>query len=104
MFAPYSNGESTRSNRQAWLRNALLAAIPAKEARARAMVAEVTPHSFRPGLAGDLLEQNMSLAAIAVQCRWQGVRNVRMYAERLSLGKALSSFTFSRISGSAKLA
>ena len=104
VFAPYPGGDATRSNRQAWLRNALRAAIPVRERRARAMVAEVTPHSFRPGLASDLLAQNMSLAAIAVQCRWQGVRNVRMYAERSPLGDVLSSRSFRGIPAAMPLA
>ena len=58
------------------------------------MVSEVTPHSFRPGLAGDLLAEGMQLAAIAVECRWQDVRNVRMYAERTALGDVLKKSKF----------
>lgn len=85
VFAPSSSGVSTRLERQQWLRQALLQALPLSETRARAMVEHVTPHSFRPGLAGDLLEEGMSLDAIASECRWHGRRIVRMYAERESL-------------------
>ena len=46
---------------------------------------DVLIHSFRPGLAGDLLCEGVQLAEIAVLLRWQGERNARMYAERPSL-------------------
>ena len=63
------------------------------------MIDEVTPHSFRPGLAGDLLAEGKQFGAIAVECRWQGVKNVRMYAERMALGDARASTAFRKIDG-----
>lgn len=94
MFAPIVDGEFTRADRQAWLRRSLLAALPLSEARARAMVAHVTPHSFRPGLAGDLLQEGEGLESIMVQCRWHGQRVVRIYAERTSLSMTRRSDEF----------
>ena len=67
------------------------------------MISEVTPHSFRPGVAGDLLAEGKQFGEIAVECRWQGVRNVRMYAERMSLGDARMSTAFRKVNGRAHL-
>ena len=97
MFAPSATELTTRADRQAWLRQALLRALPAEEVRARAMVQFVTPHSFRPGLAGDMLEDGMSLDGIATECRWHGRRIVRIYAERDSLSSARRTDGFRRI-------
>ena len=94
VFAPEVDALPSRANRQAWLRAALLAALPTRDARARAMVADVTPHSFRPGLAGDLLREGMLPQAIAVECRWSDIRNVRLYGERLPLCAARRSLAF----------
>ena len=58
------------------------------------MVDEVTPHSFRPGLAGDLLAEGLTLQAIAVECRWHGERIVRIYAEREPLSAVRHSDAF----------
>ena len=97
MFAPVPGRDISREDRQEWLRGALLAALPPSEVRAREMVSGVTPHSFRPGLAGDLLRDGWQLDAIAVKCRWQGTRNARMYAERMSLGAARRKTAFRRL-------
>ena len=94
MFAPHVEEQPSRQDRQEWLRAALLAALPPQDTRARAMVADVTPHSFRPGLAGDLLREGMLPQAIAVECRWADIRNVRLYGERLPLSAARRSSAF----------
>ena len=94
VFAPRSGVQPSRHSRQEWLRAALLAALPVGDARARAMVEDVTPHSFRPGLAGDLLREGMLPQAIAVECRWADIRNVRLYGERLPLSAARRSSAF----------
>ena len=71
--------------------------MPTNEIRAIAMLDNVTPHSFRPGLAGDLLADGNTLDAIAVECRWHGARIVRMYAERMALSAARRGNGFRRI-------
>ena len=96
MFAPEVDALPSRVGRQAWLRAALLAALPDRDTRARDMVSDVTPHSFRPGLAGDLLREGMLPQAIAVECRWADIRNVRLYGERLPLCAARRSPAFRR--------
>ena len=97
MFAPGGTDGASRAQRQAWLREALRAALPVTEVRAHEMLENVTPHSFRPGLAADLLEDGHSLDAIAVQCRWHGPRIVRVYAERMTLSAARRGISCRRI-------
>ena len=98
VFAPRAGELSTRADRQQWLRAALLDALPLQDIRARTMVEDVTPHSFRPGLVGDLLSEGMLPQAIAVECRWSDIRNVRLYGERLPLSAARRSPAF-RLNG-----
>ena len=85
VFAPVRGETCSREQRQAWLREVLLAALPSNERYARASVDAVTPHSFRPGLAGDLHREGVALARIGSICRWNTQRVVRLYAERPSL-------------------
>lgn len=88
VFAPTPGATVSRKERTAWLREALLAALPEDELAARRLVDDVTPHSFRPGLAGDLRREGMRLEEIALECRWSGLRNARMYSSRPSLSTA----------------
>ena len=85
VFAPVQNETCSRDQRQAWLREVLLAALPTNERYARAAVDDVTPHSFRAGLAGDLHREGVGLPRIGSVCRWNTQRVVRLYAERPSL-------------------
>ena len=94
VFSPRKLSAFTRDDRTNWLRKSLLAALPLSEERARKMVLAVTGHSFRPGLAGDLLSEGAALTKIALILRWQGTRIVRMYAERQALCCFISSTAF----------
>ena len=85
VFAPSAHVSPSRMARQNWLRAVLLEALPLHATTARELVTEVTPHSFRPGMAADYLKEGWQLDAIAIRCRWQGTRNARMYAERTLL-------------------
>ena len=86
VFCPRGPGiVPLRSERQRWLRLVLLAALPRDEVKARAQVEDVTPHSWRPGFAGDLLAAGMPIAGIQLLCRWLSERTAKMYAERPSL-------------------
>ena len=98
VFAPLVPGTApVRAARQRWLRAVLLAAIPTHESAARRMVFAVTPHAFRPGLAGDLLAEGVPFDVIMRVCRWWSERVARMYAERPSLCSFLSSAGFCRV-------
>ena len=67
---------------------------PMRECQARALVAEVTPHSFRAGLAGDLLREGASFQTIGSVCRWNSMYDIRMYAERPCLSMSRSTEVF----------
>ena len=94
VFAPTPGATVTREERTAWLRESLLAALPEDELAARRLVEDVTPHSFRPGLAGDLRRDGMRLEEIALELRWSGLRNARMYSSRQPLSSARNSANF----------
>ena len=97
VFAPEASGTYSRDKRQAWLREKTLAYLPLTETRARTMAAEITPHSFRPGLAGDLLREGVTLERIAIICRWSGIINARMYADRRPLAAFRTSSAFRHV-------
>ena len=89
VFAPTPGvGVRVYEDRAAWLRESLLAALPEEEVVARKLVDDVTPHSFRPGLAGDMRRGKARLEDIAMECRWNGLRNARIYSSRLALSAA----------------
>ena len=94
VFAPVLHGSPSRLHRQNWLRGVMLAALPLHATTARELVTEVTPHSFRPGMAADYLKEGWQLDAIAIRCRWQGTRNARMYAERVLLSDVRRDTSF----------
>ena len=94
VFAPTPGAVTSREERTAWLRQALLAALPEDEIAARRLVEEVTPHSFRPGLAGDMRRGGSRLDDISMECRWNGLRNARMYSSRLHLSASRLSSKF----------
>ena len=97
VFAPNGDWPPTREARQAWLRRSILEALPEQEVRARALVEDVTPHSFRSGLAGDLFREGASLWQIASACRWHSMQAVRLYAERPCLSMTRVSMAFRTI-------
>ena len=82
IFRPKIGVVTTRAQRQTWLRRILWSALPMREKQARTLVLDVTPHSFRAGLAGDLLREGASLQTIGSVCRWNSVVDIRLYAER----------------------
>ena len=65
-----------------------------RERKARTLIADVTPHSFRAGLAGDLLHEGVSLQIIGSVCRWNSMIDVRLYAERpcMSMSRTTEQF------------
>ena len=91
VFAPVPGKILSHADRKAWLCEVLLAALPPDEREARALIKFVTPHSFRPGLAGDMRRAGLRLEDIALECRWHGMRNARMYSERTPLTASTSS-------------
>ena len=94
IFRPKKDAVATREQRQQWLRRILWCALPMRERQARALVTDVTPHSFRAGLAGDLLREGASLQTIGSVCRWNSTIDIRMYAERPSLSMSRTTEGF----------
>ena len=94
VFAPTPGATTSREERQQWLRAALFDALPIEEREARALVEQVTPHSFRSGLSGDLYREGVALIRIGSICRWNSVRVVRIYAERPSLCMSMLTVGF----------
>ena len=82
VFTPEKDVTCLREDRQQWLRDVLGDALPVAERHAQAAVNQVSPHSFRAGLAGDLFREGVSLQRIGSICRWNSQRVVRLYAER----------------------
>ena len=70
IFAPVRGVGASHDDRQVWLRAAVRAALPANEVAAIALVNDISPHSFRAGLASDLLREGVSIAIIDSVCRW----------------------------------
>ena len=94
IFAPANGEAASREDRAKWLRESLLAALPLDEHDARRLVDQVTPHSFRPGLAGDMRQAGLRLDEIAIECRWLGLRNARTYSARRPLSASRISTAF----------
>ena len=94
VFAPVEGELCSREERCRWLRESLLAAMLPSESKAREAVTNVTPHSWRPGIAGDLLRDGTSLSDIIVDLRWQSTRSARTYSERLPLSAMRTSTAF----------
>mgnify|MGYP003334202887 CR=1 FL=1 len=99
IFRPTLGARPTRLERRQWLQRVLWQALPLDELSARKLVADVTPHAFRAGLAGDLHNENVSWQSIAMWCRWHSMRAMRMYASRPALSTARTSTRF-RLIGS----
>ena len=98
VYCPRGSGvPPSREERQRWMRMVLLAAIPRSDTVARELVLKVTPHSWRPGLAGDMLAEGTSDAERMRRCRWLSKRVADMYAERPSLGRQRQSSSVQRL-------
>ena len=94
IFEPVPSVIPSRESRQRWMRKALLlvygshytaAASMADQDTIERVVARVTPHSFRGGLAVDLRNEKASWEQISVEGRWKSKRAVKIYASRSTL-------------------
>ena len=98
-FRPVLGQVTSRDARQTWIRKALLAALPLQEHEAPAFVEDVTPHSFRAGLASDVLREGHSLQTIGSICRWDSVKAITLYAERPCMSMFRKTHAFCVVTG-----
>ena len=96
-FDPVPGTAPTRSDRAMWLRDSFLAALPLQEHAARQLVTAISPHSFRPGIAGDMRRAGKRMDQISFELRWRGLKNARMYSARPPLFSARVSAKFKLI-------
>lgn len=99
VFRPVRGELTSRDSRQKWLRQALFDALPLQEYTARKLVNDVTPHSFRAGLAGDLYREGIAFQVIGSVCRWNSAYAMRIYSERPCLSMSRTSDDFRAIAG-----
>ena len=97
VFSPQGVWPPSRSQRQTWIREVLRHALPPTDHVARDAIDDATPHSFRPGVAGDLYREGATLTQIAVMCRWHSMQAVRLYVSRMSLTMLRTTKAFRRI-------
>ena len=93
VFQPDPNAPTTREDRQHWMRMIIRAALPSADT-AMTRINQITPHSWRAGLAGDLYREGVAALRIQTTCRWNSTRVVRIYAERppLTLMRSTTGF------------
>ena len=99
VFRPVRGGAISRQKRQVWLRQALLDALPLHERAARSLIDDVTPHSFRAGIAGDLYREGIALQTVGSICRWRSPYAIRIYSERPCMSLSRTSDAFRTITG-----
>ena len=99
VFRPVIGQATSRDARQAWLRQAFKAALPVHESAARKLIDDMTPHSFRAGIAGDLWRNGHSMQTIAAVCRWNSIKAIRLYAERPCMSMFRTTTEFCVVTG-----
>ena len=102
MFSPVGARTPTQAEFQAWLRTSLRAMLKGDAAEIEALVNAVTPHSFRAGLAGDLIREGIPRRVIMKHGRWTSAKAMEQYT-RDALAQRLYSYEYTRISDSALL-
>ena len=102
LFAPL--GKSTTPSRrafQAWLRASFARLLVGDAAEIAALVASITPHSFRAGMAGDLERERVPRLHIKKVGRWASDKAMEQYA-RDGLAQRLSRLSFKSIASLAR--
>ena len=85
LFEPVPGRKADRGDRQRWLR-AVFAKCFVVPPRATDALTTITPHSFRGGMAVDMMQEGASLEQIAARGRWLSRRAVKLYAGKCALG------------------
>ena len=84
LFEPLPGQKADRGDRQRWLRAVFsLCYVASGPAMSAAM--NITPHSFRGGMAVDMRTQGASFEQVAARGRWLSRRAVKLYANKCTL-------------------
>ena len=102
MFSPTGSSCPTQTQFQTWLRTAFKALLKLPEAETEALVAAMTPHSFRAGLASDLTREGVPRRTIMKHGRWASPKAMEQY-NRDGLAQRISTCSYKRITDSAAL-
>lgn len=97
LFAPL--GKSVRPSRRAfqvWLRESFRRLLIGNRREVEGLVASITPHSFRAGMASDLERERVPRLHIKKIGRWNSDRAMEQYA-RDGLAQRMASVTFNPI-------
>ena len=79
MFEPVPGKSLSSADFQTWLRSSFRALLVESAREVAAMVAAITPHSFRAGLASDLEHENVTKRRIKRAGRWDSDKAVEKY-------------------------
>ena len=85
LFEPVPGCQADRGDRQRWLRAVIDRCYVTSPKTARAF-ANITPHSFRGGMAVDMRVLDASFEQVAARGRWLSRRAVKLYAGKCTLG------------------
>ena len=84
LFEPIPGRQADRGDRQRWLRAVCQGCFTISTHASHALM-NVTPHSFRGGMAVDMLGEGASLEQIAARGRWLSRKAVKLYAGKCTL-------------------
>ena len=85
LFEPLVGRKPDRGDRQRWLRLVCKICYTISPRNANAFT-NITPHSFRGGMAVDMRMEGASLEQVAARGRWLSRRAVKQYAGKCTLG------------------
>ena len=79
VFEPVAGAELSSADFQVWLRSSFRALLVEDSREVAAMVADITPHSFRAGMASDLEHENVSRPRMKRVGRWDSEKAMEDY-------------------------
>ena len=98
LFAPFgANSKPSRRAFQVWLRESFRRLLTGNVKEISALIAAISPHSFRAGMAGDLERERVPRLHIKKVGRWTSDSAMEQYA-RDGLAQRIQKLTFKTIS------
>lgn len=103
MFSPLGEACPSQAEFQSWLRESFRAMLSkGNEVEIEALIGAMTPHSFRAGLAGDLVREGIPRRVIMKHGRWMSSKAMEQYT-RDALAQRLYNYEYIKIKDSARL-